>query len=410
MKKILLLACMLPTLLFAQQGMVFEHNTTWKAILAKAKKENKPIFMDAFTTWCGPCKYMSANIFPMPAVGEFFNSNYINVKVQLDTAKEDNEEIKKWYADAHMIMNDYKVNVFPTYLFIGPDGKLLHRSVGSSPAEAFIAKGKDALDPEKQYYTLLSKYTAGNREPEFLKKLAVVAEQAYDRENSKILSAAYLSTQNDLLTKDNLIFLDRFTSGSSDKGFELIMQNPVKFDEALGAGAADKKITDIAKQEDVYPKILMRNSPPADWTAISAVLNKKYPKQAAEILSSSKVVYFQRKGDWNGFQVAVQDYMKNYGSKVSPEELNNYAWTVFENCKDMTCVTEALDWSKRSFKDNNDPTFMDTYANILYKLGKKEEAIRWEEKALGLVSAAGEKKTYEETLAKMKKGEKTWKD
>jgi hypothetical protein len=73
----------------------------------------------------------------------------------------------------------------------------------------------------------------------------------------------------------------------------------------------------------------------------------------------------------------------------------------------MTCVKEALDWSKRSFKDKENPAFMDTYANIIYKLGNKEEAIKWEEKALAL---SNNDKSYQETIDKMKKGEKTWKD
>ena len=51
--------------------------------------------------------------------------------------------------------------------------------------------------------------------------------------------------------------------------------------------------------------------------------------------------------------------------------------------------------------------YIDTYANLLYKLGKKDEAITWEQKALDL-APEGEKKSYEETLDKMKKGEKTW--
>ena len=68
-------------------------------------------------------------------------------------------------------------------------------------------------------------------------------------------------------------------------------------------------------------------------------------------------------------------------------------------------MKEALEWSKRSFKDKEEPMFIDTYANIIYKLGQKEEAIKWEEKALAL---SNNEKTYQETLDKMKKGEKTW--
>ena len=82
MKNILLLLLFFPVLAWSQKGMQFEHNTTWQAVKEKAKKENKYIFVDAFTTWCGPCKYMAANIFPLEEAGAFFNDKYVNVKVQ----------------------------------------------------------------------------------------------------------------------------------------------------------------------------------------------------------------------------------------------------------------------------------------------------------------------------------------
>src|SRR6202000_2229249 len=99
---------------------------------------------------------------------------------------------------------------------------------------------------------------------------------------------------------------------------------------------------------------------------------------------------------------AIVEYMKKYGAGASGEQLNNYAWTVFQHCPDMSCVTEALDWSKRSFKDKENPMFMDTYANILYKMGKKDEAVTWEEKALK-IAGEGERANYQQTLEKMKK-------
>ena len=122
MKKILILIMALPFYVMAQQGMKFEHGISWANIQAKAKAENKYIFMDAFTTWCGPCKHMAANIFPMATVGDFFNDKFINVKVQLDTTKNDNDEVKSWYAAGHDIMTKYKVQAFPTYLFFSPEG------------------------------------------------------------------------------------------------------------------------------------------------------------------------------------------------------------------------------------------------------------------------------------------------
>jgi thiol-disulfide isomerase/thioredoxin len=73
MKKVFVLFMLLPFLAQAQTdtGVHFEHNLSWTAIQAKAKAENKYIFMDCFTTWCGPCKYMSTTIFPQKESGDY---------------------------------------------------------------------------------------------------------------------------------------------------------------------------------------------------------------------------------------------------------------------------------------------------------------------------------------------------
>jgi len=410
MKKLFLLTLLLPLLSFAQEkGIHFQHGLNWQQVKEKARAENKYIFIDCFTTWCGPCRYMSANIFPMEEVGNVFNDKFISIKIQLDSTANDNEEVKSWFKDAFAIAKEYNVKAYPTYLFFDPNANIVHRAVGSSDAKEFITKAENALNPDKQYYALLNQYKKGNREPAFLKKAAFAARDAYDMDNGKMISNEYLATQKDLYTKDNLDFISTFTLSSKDAGFNALLNNPAKVDAVLGNGKSEELVQRIILQEEIFKKIRAQNSEKPDWTTISANLNKKYPKQAAEVLSKGKVMYYQSKGDWNNFQTAVVSFMKKYGAKASPNDLNNYAWTVFENCKDMTCVAEALDWSKRSFKDNNEPGFIDTYANILYKMGKRDEAIAWEEKAMNL-AGENDKQGFKETIEKMQKGEKTWKE
>ena len=75
-----------------------------------AKTENKYIFVDCFTTWCGPCTYMSNNIFPMEEVGNFYNDKFINVAMQFDSTINDAENIKARYADAVFIFKEYKIS------------------------------------------------------------------------------------------------------------------------------------------------------------------------------------------------------------------------------------------------------------------------------------------------------------
>lgn len=477
MKKILLAFLMLPLFTMAQttasgEGMKFDHEHSWSEILAKAKAENKYIFMDCFTTWCGPCKYMSSTIFPMKEVGDFYNDKYIMVKVQFDTTDNDNAHVKSWFKDMQAINAQYKIMAYPTYLFFDPNGEAVHRAVGSSDAQTFLTKGKDAMNQDKQYYTLLKKYENGKKDPAFLRSLALVADDAYDKANATKISKEYLATQTDLLTKDNLEFLFQFTNAPADPGFSTLMENQDKVIAALGKDKVSNKMHSII-YNDMWASMRKINANPAtvvpDYSAIvestlkqyptqyatdikdfatqqtkSFVLSKsvmqgirkinadqatvapdytalveaavtKYPGYAADITDyadKQKIAFFLNKKEWNGFKESMAAYIKKNGEdKLTPQELNSYAWTVFENCKDMTCVTEALDWSKRSFKDKENHMYIDTYANILYKLGRTKEAIEWEGKAAALASDdAGQRKVYADTIEKMKKGEKTWPD
>ncbi len=116
-------------------------------------------------------------------------------------------------------------------------------------------------------------------------------------------------------------------------------------------------------------------------------------------------MYARQKSDWAEFSKAVVTYMNDYGSKVSAKQMNEFAWTVFENCSDMNCVEQALEWSKKSVDVTNNPAFMDTYANLLYKTGKKQDAISWEEKAITMLKQEQQPvNEYEATLEKFKSG------
>ncbi|MET6997470.1 thioredoxin fold domain-containing protein [Chitinophaga defluvii] len=408
MKKALLFALLLPFFAVAQdKGIHFEHGLSWAEIQAKAKAENKYIFIDCFTTWCGPCKYMSANIFPLEEVGNFMNDKYISVKVQMDEAAKDNEEVKKWYADAKMIGEKYSVRAYPTFLFFAPDGSIVDRQVGGGEAQAFIERCADALKPEKQYYTQLDQYNKGKKDPEFLRSLALLALDKYDQKNATTFSKLYLDQQKDLYTKENLEFINKFTNSSKDVGFKMFLEHPDKVNKILGSGAAENKIMEIAAQEEIYPKLMKKDKSAPDWAGLEKAVKAKYPKLAEEMLLKTKVQYFSYVKDADNAVANIIAYMKKYGHKADPQELNEYAWTIFEKCNDMKCIEQALEWSKRSFKDKEVPAFMDTYANLLFKSGKKADAIAWEEKALKSANEQ-ERKNYEETLEKMKKGDKYW--
>jgi thioredoxin-related protein len=408
MKKIAFCFLLIPFLGQSQEkGVQFVHDLSWQQIKAKAKAENKFIFMDCFTTWCGPCKFMSSSVFPLESVGSVVNAHFIAVEVQLDSTNQDNAEVKTWYADAHAIAGKYRVEAYPTYLFFDPDGNLVHRNLGSSPPEVFITMVTDALDPDKQYYRMLAKYQAGERDSGFLRRFAYAALDAYDLENGQKGAEDYLNTGVNLYDRTSLQLIRACTRSSRDKWFPVLYEQAQKVDSVLGPRTAERVTQNIILREEIYSRFPEQKTEQPDWSAIRTAVAAKYPREAPELVAKARVSYYLGKRDWPGVRSAVTGYLQACGSLADPSDLNSYAWAIFQNCDDMSCISAALDWSKESFKDNRDPNFLDTYANLLYKLGKKDDAIAWEQQAADLVPT-GEKKSYLDTIDKMKSGQKTW--
>lgn len=405
-------------------GIQFAHNQRWEEIKAKAKAENKYIFIDAFTTWCGPCKQMAKEVFPLKEVGEFYNANFINVKVQIDSTKTDSEEIRSWYQDARLIANEYKIKAYPTYIFLNPNGELIHRAVGSSPASDFIAKGKDALNPERQYYGLKRQYEAGKKDPEFLFKLVNAARQAYESDFIPVVAKDYFSTKPDLKRAEVIKLLPFATSSSSDAGFNFFLNNSNAADSVLGKGASESIVKSIILNEKIYPKL--RTSPQqkngviivssgavkkdVDWSTIEKDLVSTYPQYSAELMLTAKKMYYTWTEESAKYCEVFNEYLSKYPEKVSKYELNDVAWRIFQKSKDPKSLEYALAWSKKTLEGSSakEVMFMDTYANLLYKTGKKQEAITLEAEAVRLSGEKNENGGLHQVLNRMKKGEKTW--
>jgi len=393
---------------YREKGVRFEDKLSWPAIKMKAAIENKYIFVDCYATWCGPCKYMSYTIFPQQTAGDFFNSRFINVRIQMDTTAKDDEVVKKWYADAHRIKAQYGVQAFPTFLIFAPDGRIVDKIVGGeNTATKFIAIVRRSFDPSEQYYTQLLDFMGGRRDSSFLRRMAYQCLEVSDMPNGIAAWQAWQGTQRNPYTPTGLDLLKDYTKHISDPGFALLYQHSAEADKVMGPGWAERLVKYILFRDYVAPQ-LSQNSDP-DWPGMQQLLASKYPVEAEEVVALSKVLFYQFVKEWPEFQAAILAYMQKYGEHATPEELNSYAVRVFQNCRDMSCVAGALDWSKRSFKDKPNPLYMDTYANILYKMGKRTEAITWEQKALAL-STADDRPSLRSNLEKMQKGEKTWND
>ncbi len=109
----------------------------WNKALEEAKKQNKLIFLDAYTSWCGPCKMLKRNTFPDKAAGEFFNKNFINVAIDMEKG------------DGPSVAEKYRVNAYPTLIITDAAGNLVTFTEGYIGPGQLIEFGKHGLSKSK---------------------------------------------------------------------------------------------------------------------------------------------------------------------------------------------------------------------------------------------------------------------
>ena len=154
----------LPAMAQEGKGIQFFKGTFAQA-LAKAKAEGKPLFVDFYAVWCGPCKKMEKQIFTQPEVGEYFNKHFI--ALQLDAEKPENVDVAK----------TYKVEAFPTLGIFDGEGKALSINVGYMNAQELLAMAKTAVGEVKGFEQLYKEYRQNPNDLAIQQDLLTLAPQ-----------------------------------------------------------------------------------------------------------------------------------------------------------------------------------------------------------------------------------------
>ncbi|MGG7469021.1 thioredoxin family protein [Chryseobacterium arthrosphaerae] len=384
MKKITILSTLFIGVLAWAQGIKFE-DSNFASILAKAKKENKLIFVDAYASWCGPCKLMVKNIFPLQSVGDYYNAHFINAKIDME--KGEGIDLAK----------KYNVKAFPTYLFIDGNGEAVHRTLGYVEEKDFIQFAKDAEDPNRRLTSLKQQFEKGEKAPEFLKNLAVLTIYNDPEFAGKVLNR-YFGQKASLDQEDVQLLLSGVQTTESPlyKIFQDKKEDIQKFLPADRYEKFDKniKLNTVAKK--AY------NADTKTWndsyfmTETQKFLSKE---EADKILKRMKANRALKNKDIPAYEKLIMELYQDY-SAASSEELNSLAWNFFENVSNKASLEKAIVWAQESVKKDQNYANTDTLANLYNKIGDKKNAKMWAEKSIEIAKSKGEDFSDTEKLLK----------
>jgi thioredoxin-related protein len=407
------------------KGILFQTTLSWEQVQAKAKAENKYIFVDCYASWCGPCKQMDRDTYPQDSVGSYFNSHFVSVKVQMDTSGKDDPRIASWYLAAHYLQTIYKVYAFPTFLFFSPNGDLVHRGLGFHDAGELVTLGKTATDSTRQYYTLLERYKKGERDYIMMEYLAIEADIGSDTALADAIAREYLNnhvykeTDSVLLTKPNLEFLSTFYRilTSKERLFQLLLRQGPAADDRMWKGWAESVVDFVITKEEVDPFLTSENiggGRRPDWSKLNKRIAEKYQQSYAErITLIARINWYEERKEWSMFTKTVADRMGLIERKeLTPNalgisyDLNLSAWLIFLYSGNDRELRQGITWVKKAIQLRpDDPQYYDTYANLLYKLRLNTRALALEEKAVRMGKDLSDvRQNYE----KMKAGGRTW--
>ncbi len=371
-----LLLCLFSLSLGAQKkaattGMTFVEKP-FADLLAQAKAEDKVIFIDAYTTWCGPCKMMAAKVFPLEAVGEVYNERFINAKFDMEKG------------EGPGLAQRYSVAAYPTYLFIDGKGDIVHKGLGYIPQDAFLALADAAISPNS-LGALNKRYDGGERGSEFVLSYAQTLNDVYENERAATVISNYLDGLKDWSDPAVLGLIIDNPGKPGDKGMRYLVDNA---DAAIALVGPGKYAMTLQRSlvtqfmEDAGARIL----PPKE--KMEALYEQHAAPQKDRLMLHYAMFHAEQSQNMEAYIPAAIAYLGTYGS-TDYVELNTAAWNVYESSDDPNQLKTALSWAQESVAINANYANLDTLAWLYSKMGNKEKAQETARKAIEMAKADG---------------------
>jgi thioredoxin-related protein len=379
----------LTSFVFSQNKQIVFESGNLESVLQKAAKENKLIFIDAYTTWCGPCKKMSKEVFTIDTVANYFNRKFVNYKFDMEKG-EGIEFAKK-----------YQVNCYPNLLVLDSKGNVIHRGAGYMKPTEFIAFAIASFSSDDNFFSKKNYYENVALNEKTIIEYISLMEGACLNASAAVTKYLRSVKEDELTSKTNWNLIRDNIDDLDSREIKYLLKNHREFELKYNKEVEDK----IAKLGMIYFSNYLK-AKELDKVAFEKskqdFLKLNWP-YSERIIFDTELRLNKRFNKPAYFEMASKPQFLNYNN-TNAAALNSMAWTFYEEVTDKKQLDAAIAMAKRASELEGIYMYLDTYAAVLFKAEKYKEA---EVQALKAIEAAKKEKMsdgdYKETSELLKK-------
>lgn len=362
MKKLFVFIVLLSLARFVTAQDSVRYYKFWEKALKAAKKTDKLIFLDAYTTWCAPCKRMEITTFKNAEVIKVLNDKFIPIKLNMERG------------EGIALAKKYRIGGYPTLLFIDSEGKMLHSEAGFKNDSSFLAMCQTALNPSERLAGLDEKFNRGEWNTEFLKsyidKRAILMNASQDA-----AIEAYLKLLPDWTQPEVMDFIMGNIVNPESLGFLYLLDKKKIFSAKYGVNQVNQRIESIVYQE------LTKGSHRTTLATMNNIIAQLYPEEAERIQAKYKITYHLATLEPSLLMEATEAYITKFPPE-DPAELADFAVGISAICAEKAQLKKAMTWVETAFKKEENFECQLAMAYLYKSMGKKKKAKKMANKTI----------------------------
>lgn len=362
---------------------------SYEKTFRRAEKEDKLVFVYAYTDWSAQCEALEQHTFTDMEATRFFNANFINLRLDVEA-----------YPGLEL-MELYEIYSLPTLLVMNAAQEVVHRSCGAIEAAELLELGQQALTVDNNLLTFEEDFYSDSAEVNDV--LKYLAAREYACLEVEMFVKNYLGDDpHTLIDEKKWAVFEEYHWDIFSAYFKELVANRSRYEEAYGRQVVEAKLYNmfLAQYQEVYVAEQLHDF--GMRALLDAISSLEF--DGADTLKAMMAFHYAEVSeDWAAYATEAIRWVVMSGLDDA-EELNEIAWKFYLFVDNHTHLEIATAWLRAIIDEQPTPSYIDTYASLLYKQGEKKQAIALAEKALELAQELGQSaEHYQHQLRKFRR-------